>query len=92
MLFRSVEEAQKSPYVLSQKDLAIRKPDIAIPVRARVSDSNGDFTAILLEFWVNDRDNAYSAEYEIRENIKRRFDAEESVSYSFNSLTVAMQK
>jgi len=87
-----VEEAQKSPYVLSQKDLAIRKPDIAIPVRARVSDSNGDFTAILLEFWVNDRDNAYSAEYEIRENIKRRFDTEESVSYSANSLTVAMQK
>ena len=87
-----VEEAQKCPYVLSQKDLAIRKPDIAIPVRARVSDSNGDFTAILLEFWVNDRDNAYSAEYEIRENIKRRFDTEESVSYSANSLTVAMQK
>jgi Small-conductance mechanosensitive channel len=85
-----VEEAQKSPYVLSQKDLAVRKPDIAMPVRARVSDSNGDFTAILLEFWVNDRDNAYSAEYEIREGIKRRFDAEESVSYSNNSITVSI--
>jgi len=87
-----VEEAQKSPYVLSQKDLAIRKPDIAMPVRARVSDSNGDFTAVLLEFWVNDRDNAYSAEYEIREGIKKRFESEESVSYSFNQLTVATLK
>jgi len=85
-----VEEAQKSPYVLSQKDLAIRKPDIAIPVRARVSDSNGDFTAVLLEFWVDDRDNAYSAEYEIREGIKRRFDADASVSYSSSSITVTI--
>jgi Small-conductance mechanosensitive channel len=84
-----IEEAQKSPYVLSQKDLALRKPDVAIPVRARVSDSNGEFTAVLLEFWVNDRDNAYSAEYEIREGIKKRFEADESVSYSFNQLTVS---
>jgi len=87
-----IEEAQKCPYVLSSKDLAARKPDIATPVRVRVSDSNGDFTAVLLDFWVNDRDNAHSAEFEIRESIKRRFDSEDSVSYSASSIIVSYSK
>ena len=87
-----IEEAQKCPYVLSPKDLSVRKPDIAAPVRVRVSDSNGDFTAVLLDFWVNDRDNAHSAEFEIREGIKKRFDSEESVSYSASSIMVSYSK
>ena len=84
-----VEEAQKCSYVLSKQDLATKKPGISEPVRARISDSNGDFTTVLLDFWVNDRDNAHTAEYEIREGIKKRFEADESVAYSINSITVS---
>ena len=87
-----LEEARKCPYVLSTKELAEKKPDVSIPIRARISDMTGDSMSVLLEFWVNDRDNAYSAEYEIKESIKKRFDAEKSVSYSGSQLTVAIQK
>ncbi|MDV0445581.1 Small-conductance mechanosensitive channel [Methanimicrococcus sp. At1] len=74
-----IEEARKNPYVLSKEVLA-RKKGAGEDVRARVSDLANFGVNILLDFWVNDRDNAYSAEYAIRENIKKRFDNEPNVS------------
>ncbi|WNY28404.1 Small-conductance mechanosensitive channel [Methanimicrococcus stummii] len=75
-----IEEARKNSYVLSKEVLARQKPGTSEDVRARVSDLASFGVNILLDFWVNDRDNAYSAEYAIRENIKKRFDSEPNVS------------
>lgn len=68
-----IEEAKKNPYVLSKEVLDRKKPGNSESVKARVSGMDGNETTLLLDFWVNDRDNAYSAEYAIREGIKRRF-------------------
>ncbi|MDR2944992.1 MAG: mechanosensitive ion channel family protein [Methanosarcinales archaeon] len=71
-----IEEARKNPYVLSKEVLDKKKPGLSDSVKARVSGMDGSETTILLDFWVNDRSNAYSAEYAIREGIKRRFTAD----------------
>ena len=83
-----IEEAAANGYVLSARELAVRKSDVSEPVRARISGNNGDYTSILLDFWVNDRDNAYSAEYEIRERIKIRFDEETTIALAANRITL----
>ena len=83
-----IEEATANGYVLSARELAFRKPDVSESVRARISGNNGDYTSILLDFWVNDRDNAFSAEYEIRERIKIRFDEETTIALASNKITV----
>ncbi len=74
-----VEEAKKNPNVLTREALMRKNPSFTEPVRARVSGMDGNGTYLLLDFWVNDRDNAYSAEYAIREGIRRRFAAEPNV-------------
>lgn len=78
-----IEEARKDSNVLSKEVLARKKPDVSQDVRARVADLASFGVNIILDFWVNDRDNAYTAEYAIRENIKKRFDKEPSVNIPF---------
>lgn len=84
-----IEEARKNPYVLSKEVLDLKKPGNSAAVRARVSGMDGRETTLLLDFWVNDRDNAYSAEYAIREGIKRRFIEEPSVNLPAIQIEVA---
>lgn len=75
-----LEETRKNPYVLSKEVLERKHVDYSADVRARVSDVTPLGVMILLDFWVNDRDNAVPAEYAIREAIKKRFDADPDVS------------
>lgn len=84
-----LEEAQKNSYVLPKEVLARKFPGYTESVRARVSNMDGYGTTLLLDFWVNDRDNAYSAEYAIREGIKRRFDAETRVVVPTNQFALS---
>ncbi|MDR0768284.1 MAG: mechanosensitive ion channel [Methanosarcinales archaeon] len=84
-----VEEAVKNPNVLTREALIRKNPNITNPVRARVSGMDGNGTYLLLDFWVNDRDNAYSAEYAIREGIFRRFSKESAVAVPTTQVALA---
>ncbi len=75
-----LEEARKNPYVLPKEVLERKHVNFSADVRARVSDVTPLGVIILLDFWVNDRDNAVPAEYAIREAIQKRFYDDPDVS------------
>lgn len=83
------EEANKNSYVLSKEALARKNPSFTDPVRVRVSNIDGNETTLLIDIWVNDRDNAYSAEYAIREGIRRRFADEQDVDVPTTQVALA---
>lgn len=68
-----LEEARKNQFVLSKEILERKHVNFSEDVRARVSDVTPLGVIILLDFWVDDRDNAVPAEYAIREAIQKRF-------------------
>lgn len=76
-----IEEAKKNPYVLTKEALQRKQTGTVDPVRVRTTDLSRDGTTLLLDFWVNDCDNAFSAEYDIRENIRKRILAEPTLMF-----------
>lgn len=87
-----ISEALKSPNVLTKEALALRNPNITNPVRARVSGMDGNGVYLLLDFWVNDRDNAFSTECAIREGIFRRFSQEPAVDVPTTQVVLGTYK
>ncbi|MBZ3934981.1 mechanosensitive ion channel family protein [Methanimicrococcus blatticola] len=75
-----LEEARKNQYVLSREILERKHVNFSADVRARVSDVTPLGVIMLLDFWVDDRDNAVPAEYAIREAIQKRFYDDPDVS------------
>ncbi|WP_316557997.1 mechanosensitive ion channel family protein [Methanimicrococcus hongohii] len=84
-----IEEAKKNPNVLTREVMVRKRPDILSVIRARVSGMDEKGTLLLLDFWVNDRDNAYSTEYAIREGILKRFAEEPAVSLPSTQIALA---
>jgi small-conductance mechanosensitive channel len=87
-----VSEALKSPNVLTKEALARKNLNITAPVRARVSGMDGNGIYLLLDFWINDRDNAFSTECAIREGIFRRFSEEPAVDIPTTQVVLGTYK
>lgn len=74
-----VEEVRKNPNIIPNDVLLSVYNITSENARARISNLTPMGVEILIDFWVYERENAYPAEYAIRESIKRRFDKEEKV-------------
>jgi len=83
-----IEEARKNKSIMFQSDVFRLHPDVTEDVRVRVTDLNTGAMELRLDFWVYNKDDAYSTETTIREAIKKRFDEEPAVSLAYNHTTI----
>ncbi|MCL2142059.1 MAG: mechanosensitive ion channel family protein [Methanimicrococcus sp.] len=78
-----IEEIRKNPNVLSKEELRRSNQIVSEEIRVRISNFNTYSIDLTVDYWINDRDNAYSTEYAVRESIKKRIDQEPSINIPF---------
>ncbi|WNY24838.1 mechanosensitive ion channel family protein [Methanolapillus millepedarum] len=83
-----MEEARKNKYVMSPELVFRMHPDVTDDVRVRMTGLDSSGINLSLDFWVADRDDAYSAECAIREGIKKRFDNEQRVTIPYPHMMI----
>ncbi|WP_338099541.1 mechanosensitive ion channel family protein [Methanolapillus africanus] len=83
-----MEEARKNKYVMSSELVYRMHPEVSEDVRVRMTTLDSSGINMSLDFWVADRDDAYSAECAIREGIKKRFDTEPSVTIPYPHMMI----
>ncbi|WNY27187.1 mechanosensitive ion channel family protein [Methanolapillus ohkumae] len=82
------EEARKNKYVMSPELVFRMHPEVTEDVRVRMTGLAESGINLSLDFWVADRDDAYSAECAIREGIKKRFDDEPKITIPYPHMMI----
>lgn len=83
-----IEEVRKNKSVMYPSDVFRLHKDVTEDVRVRLASLSNSSVDLRLDFWVYNKDDAFTAECAVREAIKKRIDLEERVSIPYPHTTI----